>query len=106
MRKNLIVKIRMKSGKEHYLESRSFENGHLKEFVEDVESFRPVFMPVDGDNLVRWSEVESLADVSHLENSKVYGEIKVNATELKVGHSEEDIEKIGEYFAKEFEKRK
>lgn len=107
MAKNLIVKLSMKSGKVHEIDIPNPDGKTLEDLVNELNGSRATFVGInDGLLSIRWSEVESLEDVSHLESIKVNGNIKFGTVAAKAVHSEEDIKKIGEYFAKEFEKRK
>lgn len=66
MNKNLIVQMNMKSGKKHLVESKRFTSGDLESFVNDITSNDPIFIGVSEELSIRWSEVESIEDVSNL----------------------------------------
>ncbi|MCT4779837.1 MULTISPECIES: hypothetical protein [Exiguobacterium] len=70
------VRFNMRSGKRHDVDIPVPDTFKLNDLIEDIEHKAPVFLEA-GDSLsIRWSEVESLEDVSNQ-----YGETKPNETE-------------------------
>lgn len=66
MSKVAVVRFNMRSGKKHDVDIPVSDDFKLDDLVEDIEHKAPVFLEA-GDTLsIRWSEVESLEDVSHM----------------------------------------
>lgn len=61
-----IVRFNMRSGKRHDVDVPVSDDFKLDDLVEDIEHKAPVFLEAGDALSIRWSEVESLEDVSNL----------------------------------------
>ena len=71
MEKNLIVELRLKSGKRYTFETDAFKQGQLEQLIEDVEFRGSGYFAVDETLFVRWSEIESFEDVTHFQSDSL-----------------------------------
>lgn len=65
MAKNLIVRFNMKSGRVHEIGIPNPNGKTLEDLVSELNGSRSIFIGVDDGSIsIRWSEVESLEDIS------------------------------------------
>lgn len=104
MVKNLIVKFNMKSGKVHEIDIPNPDGKTLEDLVNELNGSGSAFIGVnDGALSIRWSEVESLEDVSHLDLNKAENENELKGINIEVKsiNTNEELERIGKYIARE-----
>lgn len=102
MEKDLVVELKLRSGKRYAFETEAFKQGCLQELIEDLELRGSSYIAIDENLFVRLSEIESFEDITHLQSDgeKADGYIKVDAAVIKATQSKEDINNIAEQIKK------
>ena len=102
MEKDLVVELKLRSGKRYAFETEAFKQGCLQDLIEDLELRGSSYIAIDENLFVRLSEIESFEDITHFQSDeeKTDGHIKVDAAVIKATQSKEDINNIAEQIKK------